>query len=224
MTNFDHFRPSMPRLVQILVFPDFQLLDAAGPITTFEEANREMPAAAYRLQIVSRIGGPVGSSSGVQVFAEPFADGPVDTLIIAGGRGTIACSHCTETLSFIHAASAWARRMASVCTGALILGAAGLLDGRRVTTHWRHAAELARNYPQSRVEPDHIFIRDEKFGHQPGLPPASIWPWQWWLMIWGKTLPNGPRNRWLSITAGPPGSRNSRCCSTSIAPPADFRL
>jgi len=169
MTNFDHFRPSRPRLVQILVFPDFQLLDAAGPITTFEEANREMPAAAYRLQIVSRIGGPVGSSSGVQVFAEPFADGPVETLIIAGGRGTIACSHCTETLSFIHAASAWARRMASVCTGALILGAAGLLDGRRVTTHWRHAAELARNYPQSRVEPDHIFIRDGKIWSSAGI-------------------------------------------------------
>lgn len=159
----------MSRFVQIVIFPGFQLLDAAGPVTTFEEANRETASAVYHLQIVSRIGGPVASSSGVQIVAAPFGDTPVDTLIVAGGWGTAASSHCAELLAFIRAAAGRARRVASVCSGAFILAAAGLLDGRRVTTHWGRAAELARKYPEVRVEPDRIFIRDGKIWSSAGI-------------------------------------------------------
>src|SRR5439155_25831268 len=137
-----------------------QLLDAAGPLTVFEAAGRETAPPAYRLRVIARTAGPVTSSSGVKLVAEAFADDPVDTLIIAGGWGTREASVCPETLAFVGTAAGQARRVVSVCTGAFILAAAGLLDGRRATTHWRRAAELARAYPQIRVEPDRIFVRD----------------------------------------------------------------
>ena len=159
----------MSRIIEILVFSDFQLLDAAGPATTFEAASREKIPPPYRLRFVSRNGGPVTSSSGLQVVTEPFGDDPVDTLIVAGGWGTGLSSLYHEMLLFIHAASNRARRIASVCSGAFILAAAGLLDGHRVTTHWGRSAELAREYPKVRVEPDRIFIRDGKIWSSAGI-------------------------------------------------------
>jgi transcriptional regulator GlxA family with amidase domain len=148
----------MPRTVSVLIFPDFQLLDAAGPIAAFEAGGRE--GEPYRIKVVARKAGPVTSSSEAQLVAEGFSDAPLDTLIVAGGWGTRAESRAAETLDFIRAAALRARRVASVCSGAFILAAAGLLDGRRATTHWARAAELARAYPHVSVEPDRIFIRD----------------------------------------------------------------
>jgi transcriptional regulator GlxA family with amidase domain len=150
----------MTRTVAVLIFPGFQLLDAAGPITVFEEARREADARAYRLRLIARAAGPIASSSGMQLIAEPLVDEPLDTLIVAGGWGTREASACAETLAYVRAAARRARRTASVCSGAFILAAAGLLNGRRATTHWGRAAEFARAYPQIRVEPDRIFIRD----------------------------------------------------------------
>lgn len=150
----------MPRTVAVLIFPQFQLLDAAGPITVFEAAGREAAPPAYRLRVMARAAGPVVSSCGVPLVAEPLIDGALDTLIVAGGWGTRNTSACVQTLAYVRAAAARARRTASVCSGAFILAAAGLLDGRRATTHWARAAEFARSYPQVRVEPDRIFIRD----------------------------------------------------------------
>ncbi len=150
----------MTRTIAILIFPDFQLLDAAGPITAFEAGGRETAPPAYRLRVIARAAGPVTSSSGVQLIAEAFPKGPLDTLIVAGGWGTRQESAGAETLAFIRAAALRTRRIASVCSGAFVLAAAGLLDGRRATTHWARAAEFARAYPRIRVEPDRIFIRD----------------------------------------------------------------
>ena len=158
------------RTIAILIFPDFQLLDAAGPITVFEAAGRAPPgneasfrdgaASAYRLRVVAREAGPVTSSSGVQIVAERWNDDPLDTFVVAGGWGTREASACPETVAYVRAAAGRARRVASVCSGAFILAASGLLDGRRATTHWARAAEFARAYPQIRVEPDRIFVRD----------------------------------------------------------------
>ncbi len=150
----------MTRSIGIVVFPEFQLLDAAGPIAVFEAAGRETAPPAYRLRVMAREAGPVTSSSGAQLVAEAFADGPLDTLLVAGGWGTRQSSACAATLDYIRRAARQARRVASVCSGAFVLAAAGLLDGRRATTHWARAAEFARAYPKVRVEPDRIFIRD----------------------------------------------------------------
>jgi transcriptional regulator GlxA family with amidase domain len=150
----------MTRNIAVLIFPDFQLLDVAGPITAFEAARRETAPPAYRLRVIARTAGPVVSSSGVPLIADPLIDDPLDTLIVAGGWGTRQASACVETLAYVRAAAGQARRTSSVCSGSFILAAAGLLDGRRATTHWARAAEFARAYPQVRVEPDRIFIRD----------------------------------------------------------------
>jgi transcriptional regulator GlxA family with amidase domain len=148
------------RTIAVLIFPDFQLLDAAGPVTVFEEARREAAPPAYGLRLIARTGGPVRSSSGMQMIAEKFTPDPLDTLLVAGGWGTREASACAETLAYVRAAAGRVRRVASVCSGAFVLAAAGLLDGRRATTHWGRAAEFARAYPQIRVEPDRIFVRD----------------------------------------------------------------
>jgi transcriptional regulator GlxA family with amidase domain len=150
----------MTRTIAVLIFPDFQLLDAAGPVTVFEEALRGTAPSAYRLRLIARAAGPVASSAGVRLVAEPLIDGAVDTLVVAGGWGTRAASACAETVGYVRAAAGRARRTASVCSGAFILAAAGLLDGKRATTHWARAAEFARAYPAIRVEPDRIFVRD----------------------------------------------------------------
>jgi transcriptional regulator GlxA family with amidase domain len=150
----------MPRTIGLLIFPRFQLLDAAGPIAAFEAAGREGPRPAYRLKVMAPKAGPVASSSGVQIIAEALIPQALDTLIVAGGWGTREASVCAETLAYVRAAARRARRTASVCSGAFVLAAAGLLDGRRATTHWARAAEFARGYPRVRVEPDRIFIRD----------------------------------------------------------------
>ncbi|HXP04565.1 MAG TPA: GlxA family transcriptional regulator [Stellaceae bacterium] len=148
------------RTIAVLIFPDFQLLDAAGPITAFEAAGHATAPPAYRLRVIARAAGPVTSSSGMQLIAGGFTADPLDTLIVAGGWGTREASADAETLAYVRAAAGRARRVASVCSGAFVLAAAGLLDGRRATMYWARAAEFTRAYPQLRVEPDRIFIRD----------------------------------------------------------------
>jgi transcriptional regulator GlxA family with amidase domain len=159
----------MTRTIGLLIFPDFQLLDAAGPIAAFEAGGRDTVPPAYRLRMMARDAGPVTSSSGVQLVAEGFSDEPLDTLIVSGGWGTREGSSSAETLAFVRAAAGRVRRVASVCSGAFILAAAGLLDGRRATTHWARAAEFARAYPQIRVEPDRIFVRDGNIWTSAGI-------------------------------------------------------
>lgn len=151
----------MTRTIGVLVFPNFQLLDAAGPITAFELANREIDPSAYRLCLLATGAGQVTSSSGITLLAESGAGAPMlDTLIVAGGLGAHEPEPSLGMLALVRDAAACARRVTSVCTGAFLLAAAGLLNGKRATTHWRWAADLARLYPQIRVEPDRIFVRD----------------------------------------------------------------
>jgi transcriptional regulator GlxA family with amidase domain len=149
-----------PRAIGVLIFPDFQLLDAAGPITAFEIASR-YGAGAYALSVVSAQAGQVLSSSGVAMSAVGFDEAPaLDTLIVAGGDGVDQAVHDPVTLGYIRAAAQRTRRTVSVCSGALLLAQAGLLDGRVATTHWSRTAQFARQYPKVRLEPDRIFTRD----------------------------------------------------------------
>ena len=160
----------MTRIIGILIFPDFQLLDAAGPSSAFEAAARLATPPGYRLQILARSEGPITSSSGVRLTARGFADTPLpDTLIVAGGAGTRSTVECPATVAFLRQAAGRVRRVASVCSGAFLLAAAGLLDGRCATTHWRLAAALARAYPQVKVSPDRIFVRDGNIWTSAGI-------------------------------------------------------
>jgi transcriptional regulator GlxA family with amidase domain len=144
----------------ILIFDDFQLLDAAGPIAAFEIAARIVPDA-YAIDLISRDGGPIRSSSGVNLSSRAFtAEDRFDTLLVAGGEGTRGPAICGLTLDFVRAAARTARRTASVCSGAYILAEAGLLEGRRATTHWGRTDHFRRAYPGVKLEPDRIFIRD----------------------------------------------------------------
>ena len=148
------------RIVGVLVFTDFQLLDAAGPIGAFEIAGRYVPGT-YDIRLLSRDGGPVASSSGVTLNALSFKDaGPLDTLLVSGGEGTRGPSICEATLDFVRQTAITARRTTSVCSGAYVLAQAGLLDGRRATTHWNRTTDFARRYPKVKLEPDRIWVRD----------------------------------------------------------------
>jgi transcriptional regulator GlxA family with amidase domain len=150
----------MSRAIGFLVFPAFQVLDLTGPLAVFEIADRESGGNAYRLSVVSLAGGMVASSAGLSVATKPLADRRFDTLIVAGGRGVRRTSADPALLGALTDAAGSVRRMASVCTGAFLLAAAGLLDGRRATTHWAAAAALQRMSRRVRVEPDRIFVRD----------------------------------------------------------------
>lgn len=159
----------MLRTIGFLIFKDFQLLDAAGPIAAFEIAGRLAPGA-YRLALLARDAGPVASSSGLAMTASAFADAPaLDTLIVSGGEGTRTPAICETTLAFVRDVAAKARRTASVCSGTYVLAAAGLLDGRRATTHWQRSQDFQRRYPAVRLEPDRIFVQDGSLWSSAGI-------------------------------------------------------
>jgi transcriptional regulator GlxA family with amidase domain len=147
-------------MIGVLIFPDFQLLDAAGPISAFEIAARYAGGApAIRAMAIEP--GAVRSSSGVEMLARSTRpSSAITTLIVAGGEGVRAAAACPGTLSFVRGMAKRGIRIASVCSGAYILAEAGLLDGRRATTHWQRTRHFIATYPKVKLEPDQIFVRD----------------------------------------------------------------
>ena len=155
-------------MIGVLVYPDFQLLDATGPISVFEIASRFSGKRAV-IRAVAEEAGPVRSSAGVEIVAHKFPREPLDTLIIAGGDGTRRASTSEATLKFLRAQAKRARRIASVCSGTYILAEAGLLDGRRATTHWQRTPDFLKRYPKIRLEPDRIFVQDGQIWSSAGI-------------------------------------------------------
>ena len=166
MTDKPHFTPNHPRHVEILAFAGAQLLDVAGPMQVFATANdiaaHHRAPAPYALSVVAREAPSVTTSAGLGLAVAPLPSPgtAVDTLIVAGGFGVNAACADDALLGWLRERAARTRRLASVCSGALLLAAAGLLAGRRVATHWTRCAELARRHPEVIVESDPIFIRD----------------------------------------------------------------
>jgi transcriptional regulator GlxA family with amidase domain len=149
----------MTRKIAVVVFPNFQLLDAAGPISAFDIAGRFRPGA-YEIHVLAPGGGHTPSSAAAGFATEDLSLSDWDTILVSGGDATKALSEFAEIVTWLQRAAPGARRVTSVCSGAYFLAEAGLLDGRRATTHWSTTDHFARRYPKIRLEADRIFIRD----------------------------------------------------------------
>lgn len=152
--------------IALAIHPGFQLLDAAGPTAAFEMAERFRPGS-YDLKLLVPGGGAVQSSSGVSLAAEPLKDDAFDTVIVSGGEIIRSPAAAEAIVSWLRQVKA--RRIASVCSGAYLLAAAGLLDGRRATIHWNSTDDFARRYPKVRVDAERIFIRDGEVWTSAGI-------------------------------------------------------
>lgn len=152
------------RVVGVLALDGVQSLDLIGPLEVFAVANHLAGTPCYEVRLLSLSGAPIRSHAGLEIGPVlGLRDaGRLDTLVVAGGgqEEMIRAIGGALLLPWLHRLVAQTRRIASVCTGAFVLAAAGLLDGRRATTHWRNCADLQAWFPKIRVEPDAIFVAD----------------------------------------------------------------
>jgi transcriptional regulator GlxA family with amidase domain len=157
------------QMIGVLIFPDFQLMDAAGPISVFEIASR-YAKARLPIRTIAVKPGPVRSSSGVEMLAHKFrSPSALTTLIVAGGDGVEAAARDKCTMRFVQAVDKRGGRVGSVCSGTFVLAEAGLLDGKRATTHWNRTRQFLSTYPQVKLEPDQIFVRDQNIWSSAGI-------------------------------------------------------
>jgi transcriptional regulator GlxA family with amidase domain len=148
--------------VVVLAFDRFQSLDVTGPVEAFSIATRYF-GGEYEIELVTPDGAPARATSGLSLNADAAIGdvaGPIGTLVIAGGEGAGRAARDERVVAWVREAVGRSDRVASVCTGAFILAAAGLLDGRRATTHWDSCQRLAERHPQITVETDPIYVRD----------------------------------------------------------------
>ncbi|GAN78482.1 GlxA family transcriptional regulator [Acidisphaera rubrifaciens] len=158
----------------LLAMPGVQLLDVAGPLDVFAEANAQTGRAAYRLEVAAAAPGAVVTSSGARLIADRVAGAgtagdPVDTLLVAGCPKMPDTTPPRRVVDWVRREAPRARRFGSVCSGAFLLAQAGLLDGRRVTTHWAVAARLAAAFPAVTVDSDAIHVRDGRLRTAAGV-------------------------------------------------------
>jgi transcriptional regulator GlxA family with amidase domain len=160
---------ALTRRVAVVAFPNVQILDVTGPLEVFSVASRLLAASggrrppAYAVEVLARTAGTLTASSGLKLAAERSlrqVRGGIDTLLVAGGFGTAAAVGDRTLTSWLRRIAPRVRRLGSVCTGTFVLAEAGLLAGRRVTTHWGWWKQLADAYPAVHVDPDPIFVRD----------------------------------------------------------------
>ena len=145
------------RRIGFVVYPGYSVM-ALAVATVFEAANDLSESPQYEVHFISEHGEPIKTSSGLVFQSEPFGNENFDTLVI-GGTETPS-SFSADLISYVHQSAKKARRVAAICTGAFLLAEAGLLDGRRATTHWFHARELQQRFPKIKVDEDRIFIND----------------------------------------------------------------
>jgi transcriptional regulator GlxA family with amidase domain len=158
----------MSRAIGVVIFPDFQILDATGPISAFDIARR-MTGGGYELSLMACGGGEVASSAGARMVAAPLEERAYDTVVISGGLGVDHRGVLSPLIGWIGRRAVDSRRIASVCSGSLLLAEAGLLDGKRATTHWSRTDDFARRFPAVRLEPDRIFVREGEVWTSAGI-------------------------------------------------------
>jgi transcriptional regulator GlxA family with amidase domain len=183
MTNKVYFLPMIPAAkkrphrVRILAYEGCQLLDVTGPAAVFGAANESAGRPVYDLAILSPDGGTVTTNSGVALVSRRIGDkvgsrgnGQPDTLLVAGGsKGLKRAMERPDVKRWLRRVAPRARRFGSVCTGAFVLAAAGLLDGRRVATHWASCERLARGFPALTVDPEALYVVDGKVWTSAGV-------------------------------------------------------
>ena len=195
--------------IGFIIYPSVSPMTFAAT-SVFELANWKIGSSVYEIALLSEHGGAVKSSLGCEIQTSSFKRRKFDTLIVAGG--TSVPSTMPGLLNYLRSAADRTRRVASICTAAFVLAEAGLLDGRRATTHWYHARELQRRFPKINVEADRIFTTDGPMWTSAGMSAELILRWHWWR----KTL--APRSLGRSrccswcITVEPAVSRSIRRC------------
>ncbi|HWZ60096.1 MAG TPA: GlxA family transcriptional regulator [Gemmatimonadaceae bacterium] len=162
-----------PRTIAIVAMPGVQLLDVSGPLDVFAEANVQARKDVYRLLTVAKTAGHIRSSSGVRLVPDlvigDAAEKKIDTLLVAGCPNAADVRPDTAVVEWLRRTAPRARRYGSVCSGAFLLAATGLIDGRRVTTHWAVAQRLALQYPAITVDEDAILVRDGRLRTAAGV-------------------------------------------------------
>lgn len=152
--------------IGFVVFPGFQVMSVAAA-SAFEFANLVLEESVYDIGYYSETGGLIASSLGMAMQTEALGQGPFDTLLVCGGAGVPEPS--PALVDIVRESLQWSRRVAAICTGAFILAEAGLLDDRRVTTHWLLARELQQRFPNVKMEEDRIFIIDGSIWTSAGM-------------------------------------------------------
>jgi transcriptional regulator GlxA family with amidase domain len=155
----------MSRRVVFVAYPGIQALDLTGPLEVFSMANRfgARGAGEYLTELVSPDGGAIRATSGIEIVVDraiAACKEPIDTIVVVGGEGVAQAVGDDRLIAWIRSAARRSRRVTSVCSGSFLLAQAGILDGRRATTHWSACVQLARSFPAVTVDPDPIFIRD----------------------------------------------------------------
>ena len=162
----------MAKTVAVVALPGVQLLDVSGPLDVFAQANVEAGKEFYALKVIACQRGPIRSSSGARLLPDEIAgEGSerIDTLLVAGApnAGKIALS--PHLLKWLRTTARRSRRYGSICTGAFVLAATGLLDGYHVTTHWSAVEDLARAFPKIQIDEDALYVRDRKLRTAAGV-------------------------------------------------------
>jgi transcriptional regulator GlxA family with amidase domain len=158
------------RKVGLFVFPGFQVMSLAT-LSAFEVANKRSSETLYDLQVLSEKGGLLRNSIGVDMSTKAIGDDEFDTILVGSGIEILSTSPAAA--DYLRQAAKSTRRLASICLGAFALGDAGLLDGRRATTHWRYAQRLQERFPKCKVDMDKIFIADGQVWTSAGMSAGS---------------------------------------------------
>lgn len=168
LSQYNKQRP----IIAFIVYPNIKLLDLAGPLQVFTDALDERGVAVYKTVILSLDGNSINSDTPVSLSTEPileWTEQHIDTLIVVGGLGARIASQNTDLLASITELASKSKRIGSICSGAFVLAACGLLKGYRAVTHWESCEELGASYPDIKVEPEPIFINDRNVWTSAGV-------------------------------------------------------